>query len=230
MALTNQQITFYRKALQEKNLLATPMVIGLLDIYGMEVLEWLPETLCLEIQDDFQVPLQEPLLSRVLTGFTILTTDDFYKSLPDFVMHCNILSGDSFNPDMWDPADAGECAWGITEAMLLSPPEEADEEPFAPEITAYIGAVLDSEGIMTAPDVLRIAVRSSPDFDLGAFAEDPELGGAITQFENSKSEEINQLIMTGMQKMMSQLQELPLENGSADNILQKIQSLFTSSG
>lgn len=230
MALTNQQITFYRKALQEKNLLATPMVIGLLDIYGMEVLEWLPETLCLEIQDDFQVPLQEPLLSRVLTGFAILTTDDFYKSLPDFVMHCNILSGDSFNPEMWDPADAGECAWGITEAMLLSPPEEDDEEPFAPEITAYIGAVLDSEGIMTAPDVLRIAVRSQPDFDLGAFAEDPELGGAVTQFENSKSEEINQLIMTGMQKMMSQLQELPLENGSADNILQKIQSLFTTSG
>jgi hypothetical protein len=230
MALTNQQITFYRKALQEKNLLATPMVIGLLDIYGMEVLEWLPETLCLEIQDDFQVPLQEPLLSRVLTGFALLTTDDFYKSLPDFVMHCNILSGDSFNPEMWDPADAGECAWGITEAMLLSPPEEDDEEPFAPEITAYIGAVLDSEGIMTAPDVLRIAVRSQPDFDLGAFAEDPELGGAVTQFENSKSEEINQLIMTGMQKMMSQLQELPLENGSADNILQKIQSLFTASG
>ena len=230
MTLTNQQITFYRKALQEKNLLATPMVIGLLDVYGMEVLEWLPETLCLEIQDDFQVPLQEPLLSRVLTGFALLTTDDFYKSLPDFVMHCNILSGDSFNPEMWDPADAGECAWGITEAMLLSPPEEDDEEPFAPEITAYIGAVLDSEGIMTAPDVLRIAVRSQPDFDLGAFAEDPELGGAVTQFENSKSEEINQLIMTGMQKMMSQLQELPLENGSADNILQKIQSLFTTSG
>ena len=230
MALTNQQISFYRKALQEKNLLATPMVIGLLDVYGMEVLEWLPETLCLEIQDDFQVPLQEPLLSRVLTGFSLLTTDDFYKSLPDFVMHCNILSGDSFNPEMWDPADAGECAWGITEAMLLSPPEEDDEEPFAPEITAYIGAVLDSEGIMTAPDVLRIAVRSQPDFDLGAFAEDPELGGAVTQFENSKSEEINQLIMTGMQKMMSQLQELPLENGSAKDILQKIQSLFTTSG
>lgn len=230
MALTNQQITFYRKALQEKNLLATPMVIGLLDVYGMEVLEWLPETLCLEIQDDFQVPLQEPLLSRVLTGFALLTTDDFYKSLPDFVMHCNILSGDSFNPDMWDPADAGECAWGITEALLLSPPDEDDEEPFAPEITAYIGAVLDSEGIITAPDVLRIAVRSSPDFDLGAFAEDPELGGAVTQFENSKSDEINQLIMTGMQKMMSQLQELPLENGSADGILQKIQSLFTTSG
>lgn len=230
MALTNQQISFYRKALQEKNLLATPMVIGLLDVYGMEVLEWLPETLCLEIQDDFQVPLQEPLLSRVLTGFALLTTDDFYKSLPDFVMHCNILSGDSFNPEMWDPADAGECAWGITEAMLLSPPEEDDEEPFAPEITAYIGAVLDSEGIMTAPDVLRIAVRSQPDFDLGAFAEDPELGGAVTQFENSKSEEINQLIMTGMQKMMSQLQELPLENGSAKDILQKIQSLFTTSG
>lgn len=230
MALTNQQIAFYRKALQEKNLLTTPMVIGLLDVYGMEVLEWLPETLCLEIQDDFQVPLQEPLLSRVLTGFALLTTDDFYKSLPDFVMHCNILSGDSFNPELWDPADAGECAWGITEAMLLSPPEEDDEEPFAPEITAYIGAVLDSEGIMTAPDVLRIAVRSQPDFDLGAFAEDPELGGAVTQFENSKSEEINQLIMTGMQKMMSQLQELPLENGSAANILQKIQSLFTTSG
>jgi hypothetical protein len=228
MAFTQQQLVYYRNAFREQKLMKTPAVIGILDLYGMEVLEWLPETLRLEIQDDFQTPLQDPLLSRILTGFALLTTDDFYKSLPDFVMHCNILSGDSFNPELWDPADAGECAWGITEALLLSPPDDTDTEPFSSDITAYIGAVLNSEGIVTAPDVLRIAVRSQPDFDLGLFSEDPELAGAVTGFENSKTDEINQLVQAGIHTIMSQLQSMPLENGTADDILQKMQGLFTT--
>ena len=226
MAFTQQQIVYYRRAFQEQQLLTTPAVIGILDLYGMDVLEWLPDTLRLEIQDDFQVPLKNPLLSRILSGFSILTTDDFYKSLPDFVMHCNVLSGDSFNPEMWDPADAGECAWGITEALLLSPPD--DENPFSEDITAYIGAVLDSEGIMSAPDVLRIATRSSPDFDMSAFAEDPEMMSAVTSVEHSKTDEINQMVEAGMRKIMSQIQELPLENGTSADILQKLQGLFTT--
>lgn len=226
MAFTQQQIAYYRRVFQEQQLLTTPIVLGMLDLYGMDVLEWLPDTLRLEIQDDFQVPLRDPIMSRILSGFAILTTDDFYKSLPDFVLHCNVLSGDSFNPELWDPADAGECAWGITEALLLSPPE--DDNPFSEDITAYIGAVLDSEGIMTPPDVLRIATRSRPDFDMGAFNDDPEMMSAITTFENSKTTEINQMVEAGMKKMVSQIQELPLENGTSADILQKMQGLFTT--
>jgi len=224
MGFTQQQLQFYRQEFQSQTLLTTPAVIGILDLYGLEAMEWLPETLRLEIQDDFQVPLRDPLLSRVLTGFDLLTSDDFYKRLPDFVMHCNIMSGDSFNPTLWNPADAGECAWGITEALLLSPPE--DDEPFSEEIRAYVGSVLDAEGIVTAPDVLRIAVRSSPDFDLGLFADDPEMAGAIASMENSKTEDINQLILAGIKTIAEQLQRLPLQNGKADNILQKMQQMF----
>ncbi len=226
MTFTRQLITYYRRAFQEKKLLTTPAVIGILDLYGMEVLEWLPETLRLEVQDDFQVPLKDPLLSRIMTGFALLTTDDFYTNLPDFVMHCNMMSGDSFNPELWDPADAGECAWGVTEAMLLAPPE--NENPFSEEITAYIGSVLDSEGIITAPDVLRIAVRSKPEFDIGSFSDDPEMASAVVGFENSKTDAINQMVVSGMRSLVAQLEGLPLENGSTADIIEKLQRLFTT--
>ena len=102
------------------------------------------------------------------------------------------------------------------------------------ELAADLGVTFDEHASApSTPASGKVVVYAKADgkiYRKDDTGTEEELGGAVTQFENSKSEEINQLIMTGMQKMMSQLQELPLENGSADGILQKIQSLFTTSG
>jgi len=207
---------------------ATTMVTLLVDTYGTEAFAWSPETIEMEVNDDFEIQIPRPNLDRLLTGVNLMTSDDFYRSVADFINYCNILAGDTYDPRTWDPADSAEIAWGITEGLLLSPPEDDDDEPFSPEITAYIGHMLDEEGIITPPDVLRIAVRDKDptNYGVGAFSDDPIMFDAVHDLETSKTEEINMAIRRGLQALAQQLETLPLRNGSAKDVVkQMIQSL-----
>lgn len=207
---------------------ATTMVTLLVDTYGTECFAWSPETLEMEINEDFDIKIPRTNLDRLMTGINLLTSDDFYRSLPDFINFCNILSGDSYDPRNWDPADSAEIAWGITECLLLSPPDDEDEDPFDDEIVAYIGQVLKSEGIITPPDVLKIAVRDDDPagFVAGEFSDDPEMFNAIYDFESTKTAEINNAVKVGLNNLAQQLGALQLRSGSAQGVVQQmIQSL-----
>ena len=176
----------------------------------------------MEIEDDFGIKLPKANHDRLMTAIRLITSDDFYQSLPDFVTFCNILSGDTYDPRTWEPADASEIAWGITEALLIEPPE--GDNPFAPEILAYIGAMLDMEGIMTPPDILRLAVR---DKDLAAtvqddFSDDPEMFDAVYKFESSKTEIINQTIKSNLAALADQLDGLHLRDGETRGVVQQM--------
>lgn len=188
-----------------------------LDRFGTEGLTWDPATITLEIEEEFDVDLPQLSLDRLMTAIQILTTDRFFKNLPDFISFCNVLGGDEYNPELWDPADAEEVAWGITEALLIAPPEEND--PFTEEIRAYIGMVLDSEGIINPPDILRIALREarvSPSIE--DFSDDPEMFNAIYDLESGKTEDINQTIKLKTKLLIAQLRALRLENGKTETV------------
>lgn len=191
----------------------------------MEALTWDPATITLEIEDEFDVDLPQHSLDKLLVAIQILTTDKFFKSLPDFIMFCNVLDGDTYRPDMWDPADGEETAWGITEALLISPPDDDEPEPFSDEIRAYIGTVLDQEGIINPPDILRIALRhANVSTSLDDFSDDPEMFNAIYDMEAGKTAEINQSIKDRTEILANQLAMLPLENGSAKEVAEVLQS------
>jgi hypothetical protein len=194
-----------------------------LDRFGTEALEWDPSTITMEIEEEFDIDLPQLTLDRLMVAIQILTTDKFFKSLPDFVMFCNVLDGDVYNPDSFDPADAEEVAWGITEALLISPPDDEDPEPFTDEIRAYIGATLDKEGIINAPDILRLALRTarvSPNME--EFSDDPMMFNAIYDLEAGKTEDINQSIQLKTQLLVAQLQALNLENGNTDTVIRML--------
>jgi hypothetical protein len=190
-----------------------------IDRFGLEALSWDPTTISMEIEDEFDVDLPQLALDKLMVSIQILTTDRFYKSLPDFISFCNVLSGDPYRPDMWDPADAEEVAWGVTEALLIYPPEDDDPEPFTDEIRAYIGAVLDSEGLVNPPDILRIALRQarvSP--AIGDFSDDPMMFNAVYDLEEGKRQDIEQSIRFQTKLLVAQLRALNLKNGSAEQV------------
>lgn len=190
-----------------------------LDRFGVEALEWDPATITLEIEEEFDVDLPALALDKLMVAIKILTSDRFHKSLPDFIAFCNVLGGELYDPNTFDPADAEEVAWGITEGMLIAPPDEQDQEPFTDEIRAYIGGVLDDEGILNAPDVLRIALRKarvSPSMD--DFSDDPEMFSAIYDVEANKTGEINQTIRTKTKILAAQLAALRLTNGNTQQV------------
>lgn len=177
----------------------------------------------MEIEEDFDVEMSQVALDKLMVGIQLLTTDRFYKSLPDFITFCNVLDGGTYNPAMWDPADAEEVSWGITEAMLISPPEDDDEEPFSNEIRAYIGSALDSEGIINPPDILRIALRVarvSPSME--DFSDDPVMFNAIYDAESAKTADINKSVVMKTQLLAAQLGALQLENGQTKELAEML--------
>lgn len=218
-----------KKLMQEvwtsKETFGSVLLTLFLDRFGTEALEWDPSTITMEIEEEFDVDLPQLTLDRLMVAIQILTTDKFFKSLPDFVTFCNVLDGDVYAPDTFDPADAEEVAWGITEALLISPPDDDDPEPFTDEIRAYIGATLDKEGIINAPDILRIALRTarvSPNME--EFSDDPMMFNAIYDLEAGKTEDINQSLRFKTQLLVAQLQALNLENGNTDEVIRMLHS------
>ena len=209
-----------RSVFSDERSLATTLVTAFVDLYGTEGFTWSPETILLQLEDDLQLEMKQPVFDRLMAGIALLTTDGFYQSVPTFIRICNILSGDTYDPRTWDPADSSEIAWGITEALLLSPPDTDSPDPFSAEIRAYIGKVLDAEGIIDPPDVLKIAVRPSVPvgFSPQEFSDDPAMFTAVYQFEAEKTDAINATVLEGLRELVRQLEELPLQSGDTKNV------------
>lgn len=216
-----------QEAWKSRDTFASVLLTLFLDKFGTEAIQWDPTTITLEIEDEFNVDLSQLALDKLLVAIQILTTDRFYKSLPDFISFCNVLSGDTYRPDMWDPADTEEVAWGITEAMMIYPPDDNDAEPFSDEIRAYIGATLDREGLINPPDVLRIALRQariSPSID--DFSDDPTMFNAVYDLEEGKRADIENTIRLRTQMLSDQFRALRLENGKVDGVVKLLDSML----
>jgi len=184
---------------------------------------WLFETLQHEVSQEFNV---EPLVNnihKVMACVELLTSDAFYRNTRSFINICNVLAGDQFDPSTFDPATCSEMAWGLTEAGLLRDfPEEYGEEPFSDEIRAYIGYMLDYEGIHHVPDVLQIGTRVSTGDPLNIWADDPELYSAAFGVQTERSEAIKQLLIDNLVLLLQQLRDLPLRHGSTEDLTTKI--------
>lgn len=218
-----------RGLLESPDTYATTLLVWALDTYGPECLEWHPTTLKMEIEGDYKVRLPKQNFDKLLAAITVLTTDLFFKDAARFVMLANVLAGDDFEPDEFEPADAAECAWAITEALLLVPPDADDPEPFADEVRHYVAHVLKDEGFVRPPDILRIALNGdSTGMVDGLYAQDKELYGVITQTQRAKTEEVEAVIRDGLRDLISQLQTLPLREGSTADLTQKISNVIRS--
>lgn len=211
-----------RMVLTGPNSFATTMIVVLVDQYGTEFLNWSPETIRMETEEDFGFEWPSANFDRLMAGVALVVGDSFYINLPDFIELCNILSGAPATPGVFEPADPGECAWGITEALMLAPPDK--EEPFTEEIRAYIGKVCEMEGIINPPDILRLSMHAQ-DLKIKVsnnFSEDPEMYGAIWKNEADKTQDINDLVKERLMLLVQQLASLRLLHGQVGEIAKKM--------
>lgn len=209
--------------LKSEEAFSTALVTMVLDDFGVEALTWAPQTIVMELETNYQTQISSANLDRLMAGIHLVTSNSFYVSLPDFNDLCNVLSWEPITPGVFIPADAASCAWGITEAMLLSPPDDLDNA-FTDEIRAYVGAAVKEEGILSPPDVLRIAdldkeVERRVRYD---FTDDPVMFEAIFTNEADKTKEINEFIKKRLRALVTQLSSLHLKNGSVEQIAEKM--------
>jgi hypothetical protein len=204
---------------------ATTLLEIAVTVFGDELFEWDPETIPMEIAAEFQVSPTSGPYNKLMAGIQLVTTDSFYRSLPDFINLCNVLSHGYIDSRLWDPADALEIAWGVTESLLIWPPDPRDEKPFSDDIIGYIGFAVRSEGIMVPPDVLRLGVREDDniwDMVQGEFSDDPTMFAAIYDMEMSKTEEINQEVKRRLVQLLQQLDSTGLHGESSEDTVKQM--------
>lgn len=197
----------------------TTLLVMFADRFGTEGLSWEPNTIMMMVEREFQVALPDYNFDRLMAAISLQLSDAFYKDLATFIDVCNVLSGDLYDPRTWDPADASECAWGIVEAFFLCPPE--GDSPYSEEILAYIGCVLDAEGIKNPPEILRMAIRDTPEHQ-DDYSDDPTMFAGIDEFQRSKASDINNTLRRNLRSLQQQLESLPLRTGDARNVVADI--------
>lgn len=183
---------------------------------------WDPETIRAEIISEWGVEPCEGALDRALMCLTFMVDPDrFRRGAGDFVNLCNVFSGAPFDPVGFDPADVCECAWGLTEILLLVPPDaDRDEEIFGPEVRAYVGHVLDEEGFISGYDVLKIA--DWPARTVPVSVHGPGVEEQILQRDRSRGEDITSRIDSGVTRLIQQLESLTLVSGDAKGLRKRI--------
>ena len=218
----------HRELLADSDTFTTILLTIIVDHYGTEAFGWAPETLMMELEDDLNVKIPKVNMDKIVVGIDLVTSDDFYTRPSRFVQICNVLAGSELTNE-FDPADTMECAWGMTEAMILAPPE--GEDPFHEEIRYYIGSVLDNEGIREAPDLLRLGIRGtvSGEADYSDMnLEDPTMFSAEYAVHSDRVQEIKEMLEHDLKRMFQQLGDLPLENGDTKDLLKRVQGQLAS--
>lgn len=218
--------TVLKSFLSSDETYATILLLIVMDKYGTECLEWSPETIKLEIEDDFGVDLPKQNLDKLMAAITIITTNFFYQDPVRFVELCNVFSGDDAEPNEFDPADVDEIAWGLSESFLLWPPEDSDsnyDTKFSAEVLEYIRQTLIEEGFLSAPDVLNISGLDETSFVRDTWSGDPEMYQAIYELQEAKKLEIKQFLMDNFADLKAQLKVVPLEDANKEELMARLE-------
>lgn len=205
----------YKQVLNDPHVTATTVLTLAADVLGPKVLQWDPETVSMEMEAAFGV-VPRGTYNKLMAAIELVTTDVFYRNVDDFIRLCNTLYNGTFDPREFDPADAAELSWGITEALLIWPPDHDDERPFADDILGYIGHAIREEGIMQPPDVLRLGIINDQGLWTqvqGTFSDDPVMFNAIYDVEREKTDEINAMVKHRLGLLLQQMEALNLEHG-----------------
>jgi len=136
-----------------------------------------------------------------------------------------VLYNGTIDPRVFDPADAAEIAWAITEALLIWPPTEHKDNPFDPKILQYIGEAVHDEGIMVPPDILRLGGANNTELwnqVQANFTDDPAMFAAIAEHERAKTDEINDMVKSRLEQLLDQLAGLKLQNGDTTDAVEKM--------
>lgn len=137
--------------------------------YGEEVHDWEPETVFLELQDDFGVEIPAINHDKLMALLTAVSTNSFYENFAAFSLISHTLNNDENPLDQSDPLLPAEMAWAVTEVQLV------DDTPgkFGVDVAHAVGVFLQEDGFTSPPPKLSWAVipskyeGSSTSSDLG---------------------------------------------------------------
>lgn len=204
--------------LTDPEALGSVLLIGLLDEYGSEMLDWEPQTLDMEARQNWGVDIPQVNKDKIWALITELTTNLFYSSLDAFTHICNALNGSGADFENYDFASVQEMCWTLAEVQLLDPPDE--DEQFNSEIISYMAERLKTEAFERVPKIMKPYVEL-PDRDENIADVLREDGVEAQAFWDRQMREvllIDQYVRERLHKLFVDLASLHLENGDSEEM------------
>lgn len=130
----------------------------LMEQYGEAVYGWEPETVSMELWDDFRVQIDAQVLEKWMALQTVISTGEFFTSVPVFSAVCNTLSSGAPSFQVFDPVTVEEAAWAVTEVAL-----NRDMLPFGHSIKKYMRLLLANDGEADGDHPAALAFMLDPD-------------------------------------------------------------------
>lgn len=228
--MPSQTQELLRRVWQGQNTFATTALVTFIDRYGDEALNWEPETVELEIETDFRVDIHPAVFDRLMAGIALLRDNSFYIRLPDFMHICGVLSGERVAPETVPVLEVSDVAWGVTEALLLSPPDTDNlKKEFDPEIVGFVENLLNYYRFISAPDsLLKLVTAENLKFIEPGFENDPNMFAGMYQNTRAQIDEVNEIVKGRLVGLCTQLKILPLESQkSAQKVTQIVDKLLS---
>jgi hypothetical protein len=193
--------------LSDNSSFATPLLLGVAEFYGPELLEWDPETILRELEEDFGLKLSQGCFDRLMAAITVVSTDMFTGDLPTFIHICNVLAGSPLG-DEFDPASVLEMSWAITEASYLTM-NSNESMQFSDDIKHYIVAACREEGLLNVPVALAQVTAGLNVSDVQSdFSNEPDLHQGVWFNQQSNLINIEITVNSNLWKLLQQLKEL----------------------
>ena len=209
--------------LKQEDAHATPLAAGLFDEFGVEWLEWEPDTLHKEISDYWKVEVPPDNIDKIWALATNYTSDIFQHDVNGFVNVCNALDGKGANFHIFEPASIQSICWAITETLINDP----DKIKFRDDVEKYIIVRLDYEGFHRVPKMLKDYVEKQ---DYGnevntILAENDIDSKEFWDRQTNDLIKVDQYIQENLIKMLHQLSTLKLKNvkpGAQQELFERI--------
>lgn len=182
--------------------------------FGPDIFDWEPETFEMNL-NGLVDGIPPALMDRMHAGITLLKCDGFAQDVAVFSTVCNALHFGTVIPGTFLPADADDCAWGLTEAELLSP---GIDKELNHDVKLYLGLVLSEEGVLKAPKSLHMAIyppnRNEALVNAMTTSSDVLGGVGYDDLAEASPDQIDEGVDMKLELLMKQLADVPFSTDS----------------
>lgn len=186
--------------------LTTTLTTIILEHFGTEALEYHPETIIKDLEDEFDIEIPEINKTKINAGITLLTTDLFNNSLSGHLTLTLALNNIPVDPDVFVPSNVAEEAWGIIEAAAIDD-ESYNPDSYSPEIQEYIRLLLNYEGFVHVPKPLDAVIKSYTPPNLSVL-QDPEMISILLKLKSDETDAIERMVLIKLEILKEQLKDL----------------------
>lgn len=145
------------KFLRDEHAPGSVLLAVALNKYGTECLEWEPEILRLELEEDFGLKLTDLQSDKLQAVITLYTTDQIESNWHAFNVACHVMNNEYVDHEVFDyPLEAEYIVSVMPEIEFLRNDETGIT--FSPEVNAYAGLIFYEYGCSKPPTLFPTAI------------------------------------------------------------------------